>query len=571
MTVEVVRLTAEREPAYAAFVAAHPAALISYTLAYRDMLAELLGCRPRYALALRDGVVAGVMPLMSADGARGTVLNSLPYFGSNGGPLAHDAGAAQALVDWYAGQARVEGVLAGTVVANPLGGGADAVELGGDLEDVRVGHVTPLGGDGAARERIAAAIDGSARRNVAKALRCGAVVTIDNEAFEPLEALHRRSMEAIGAQVKAPAFFAAVARHFRAGEDFAIYLAHIDGEAVAALLIFVLRRHRGLLRPGREPRPPRRAADGGDPPAGDERRGAAGHGALELGRQLAQPGEPAALQGQMGRRAPRVPLRDDAQRPRRAERAVGRTARRLPRVLRRAVLQPGGELMAVHVGVVSSSNGETFAQMCRGVEHLPVSFSVITDRPCGIEAVARERGIACRRLDGDRDTFSQAAADELRAGAADMVLLYFNRLVGPQLHAAFPTYNIHPSLLPAFPGFGALEGARERGVRYLGATLHLATEHADSGPIVAQVSAPIWPPCSPADLDELSFVQRVYLSLLCVELVLDDALEVDAAAGTARHVAPRPYTDRANPAIQDPGMLALVDELEAARSRKATG
>ena len=224
----------------------------------------------------------------------------------------------------------------------------------------------------------------------------------------------------------------------------------------------------------------------------------------------------------------------------------------------------------MHVGVVSSSNGETFAQMCRGVEHLPVSFTVITDRPCGIEALARERDLPCRRIDGDRDAFSSAAAEELRAQSADLVLLYFNRLVGPQLYAAFPTYNIHPSLLPAFPGFGALEGAQERAVRYVGATLHLATEHADSGPIVAQVSAAVWPPCSARELDELSFVQRVYLSLLCVELGLDDALDVDPAAGTARHVARRPYSDRANPALQDPGMLALIDELEAARARKAT-
>ena len=238
MTVEVVRLTAEREPAYAAFVAAAPDALISYTLAYRDLLAELLGCAPRYAVALRDGVVAGVMPLMRADGAWGAVLNSLPYFGSNGGPLAHDAEAAQALGDWYAGQARAEGVLAGTVVANPLTEEVGAVALGGDLEDVRIGHITPLAGAGDARERIAAAIDGSARRNVAKALRCGTVVTIDNDGFDQLESLHRRSMEAIGAQVKAPAFFAAVARHFRAGVDFDIYFAHIGDEAVAALLIF---------------------------------------------------------------------------------------------------------------------------------------------------------------------------------------------------------------------------------------------------------------------------------------------------------------------------------------------
>lgn len=236
MTVEILSLTAAREQAYAEFVAAHPAALISYTLAYRDLLVDLLGCAPRYAVALRDDVVIGVMPLMNMDGARGAVLNSLPFFGSNGGPLATDHAASRALCDWYAGEARAEGVLAATVIANPLE--PPDTEIGADLEDMRVGHITPLAGAGDVPARISAVIDGSARRNVAKAQRCGARVSIATDGFEQLESLHRRSMEAIGAQVKEPAFFEAVARHFRPGRDFDLYVAHIDAEAVAALLVF---------------------------------------------------------------------------------------------------------------------------------------------------------------------------------------------------------------------------------------------------------------------------------------------------------------------------------------------
>jgi folate-dependent phosphoribosylglycinamide formyltransferase PurN len=224
----------------------------------------------------------------------------------------------------------------------------------------------------------------------------------------------------------------------------------------------------------------------------------------------------------------------------------------------------------VHVGIVASSAGQTFEQLCRGVEHLDVSFSVVTDRRCGIEDVARSRGIPCRRIAGDRDEFSRRAAQELAGRCTDVVLLYFNRLVSAALYAVLPTFNIHPSLLPAFAGFGALEGARERDVRFVGATLHLATERADDGPIVAQVCAPVWPRCSQAQLDELSFVQRVYLSLLCVELAHERALVVAPDAGTARYESPRPYTDRCNPALQDTRMLALVDELEDARAVRVT-
>jgi phosphoribosylglycinamide formyltransferase-1 len=195
---------------------------------------------------------------------------------------------------------------------------------------------------------------------------------------------------------------------------------------------------------------------------------------------------------------------------------------------------------------------------------------VITDRPCGIEDVARARDIPCRRVAGDREEFSRSAAQALGVESAAFVLLYFNRLVSADLFAVIPTYNIHPSLLPAFPGFGALDGARDRQVRFVGATLHLATERPDLGPIVAQVCAPVWPPSRPAMLAELSFVQRVYLSLVAVELARERALAVSARAGTARYLAPRPYTDRCNPALQDPRMLALVAELEDARAMRVT-
>lgn len=224
----------------------------------------------------------------------------------------------------------------------------------------------------------------------------------------------------------------------------------------------------------------------------------------------------------------------------------------------------------MQVGIVSSSEGQVFAQLCRGAEHLGVGFTVITDRPCGIESVARDRGIPCQRIEGERSDFSRRATEELTERSVDFVLLYFNRLVSAELHAVLPTFNIHPSLLPAFAGFGALEGARERDVRFIGATLHLATADADCGPIVAQLCAPVWPRCSHLHVAELSFVQRVYLSLLSVELEQEHALDVSPGAGTARYVAPRPYTDRCNPALQDPVMLALVHELEDARSVKVT-
>lgn len=105
-------------------------------------------------------------------------------------------------------------------------------------------------------------------------------------------------------------------------------------------------------------------------------------------------------------------------------------------------------------------------------------------------------------------------------------------------------------------------------MRFVGATLHLATEQPDCGPIVAQVCAPAWPACSQAHLAQLSFVQRVYFfSLLAVEFMHDGALAVSPADGTVRYRDERPFSDRSNPALRDDGMHALEDERGLRMSR----
>jgi len=235
MTIKIVSLSTDRESAYARFVQSHPAALISYTLPYRNFLLDLLGCQARYAMAVRNEEVLGVLPLMTLHGSFGSVLNALPYFGSSGAPLVTDAGAAELLMDWYCVEAAAAGVAAATMIGNPL---APAPTRPHEHSDYRIAHITTLAGDGEPASRISALIDPSARRNVHKAHRCGTEVTIENDAFEALESLHRASMEAIGAQVKTRAFFEGVPRHFQPGIDYDLYIGRIDKAPVGALLIF---------------------------------------------------------------------------------------------------------------------------------------------------------------------------------------------------------------------------------------------------------------------------------------------------------------------------------------------
>lgn len=234
--VDVYEMARGQDRTYEAFVAAHPHAMLYHSLRFRDFLIHLLGCQPHYGVALEGGKVVGVLPMMSAVGAYGRVLNSLPYFGSNGGILADGSGARSALAQWYEACTTAPDVAAATLIANPFD--QDGTVPGHDFVDVRVGCATPLWGLGDPEERVLASIDGSARRNVAKARRCGVEVDLDNEAFADLEALHRAGMDAIGGRAKSAEFFTAVPRCFRGGDDYDLYVARLGGEVVAALLVF---------------------------------------------------------------------------------------------------------------------------------------------------------------------------------------------------------------------------------------------------------------------------------------------------------------------------------------------
>jgi len=110
-------------------------------------------------------------------------------------------------------------------------------------------------------------------------------------------------------------------------------------------------------------------------------------------------------------------------------------------------------------------------------------------RAAGIEAI-----VISHRDFGSRDDYDRALARELRARDVGVVCLAgFMRLVGTELIDVFPSriLNIHPSLLPAFPGLDAQQQAIEHGVRVSGVTVHLVTAELDGGPIVVQRSVPV--------------------------------------------------------------------------------
>jgi phosphoribosylglycinamide formyltransferase-1 len=124
---------------------------------------------------------------------------------------------------------------------------------------------------------------------------------------------------------------------------------------------------------------------------------------------------------------------------------------------------------------------------------------VIANRPDANGLVrARDQGIETLVVDHrafpDRAAFERTLARELRERDVALVCLAgFMRVLTREFLDAFPTrvLNIHPSLLPAFPGVDAQRQALEHGVRVSGATVHLVTDALDGGPIVLQAAVPV--------------------------------------------------------------------------------
>ena len=102
-----------------------------------------------------------------------------------------------------------------------------------------------------------------------------------------------------------------------------------------------------------------------------------------------------------------------------------------------------------------------------------------------------------------RDTY---ILKQLQAWKAQWILLAgYRRLIGPKLLKAFPyrILNIHPSLLPSFPGQNAQQQAWEYGAKFSGATVHFVDEQVDHGPIITQAAVPIDSAASSDDVAEL--------------------------------------------------------------------
>jgi len=153
--------------------------------------------------------------------------------------------------------------------------------------------------------------------------------------------------------------------------------------------------------------------------------------------------------------------------------------------------------LPLRLGILASGRGSNFAAILDAIDagRCPAEVAIlVSDRP---DAQALERAAAHAIPTAvvvptdypDREKYDLQVVERLRAAKVQLVALAgYMRIVTPAFLAAFPdrVINIHPALLPAFPGLHAQRQALEYGVKVSGCTVHFVDEGVDSGPIILQ-------------------------------------------------------------------------------------
>jgi phosphoribosylglycinamide formyltransferase-1 len=190
------------------------------------------------------------------------------------------------------------------------------------------------------------------------------------------------------------------------------------------------------------------------------------------------------------------------------------------------------------IGVLISGRGSNLQSIIDAIAEgrLDARIAVVVSNraeAAGLQR-ARDAGIEALHLPArdyaDRNAYDRALADLLTARGVELVCLAgFMRLVGDPLLDAFPNriLNIHPSLLPAFPGLDAQRQALEHGVRVTGATVHFVNTELDNGPIVLQTAVPVLDSDTVDTLAARILVEEHRLYPEAIRVVLDGGWSIE--------------------------------------------
>ena len=189
------------------------------------------------------------------------------------------------------------------------------------------------------------------------------------------------------------------------------------------------------------------------------------------------------------------------------------------------------------LGVLISGRGSNFEAIADQIDagaleaEIAVVISNRADAP-GLEAARTRRlDAVCIPSKGlDREVYDRLVLDELKKRSVDFVCLAgFLRLLSASFIRQYPNriLNIHPSLLPAFPGLDAQHQALEHGVKITGCTVHFVDEELDAGPIILQTAVPVLDGDNVETLSARILRQEHFLYSEALRLVLSGAFRIE--------------------------------------------
>ena len=189
------------------------------------------------------------------------------------------------------------------------------------------------------------------------------------------------------------------------------------------------------------------------------------------------------------------------------------------------------------LGILLSGRGSNFAAIARNVAAGTIDAAiavVISNRPeaRGLE-IARDLGLPALSIPSkglDRTVYDGMLAAELKKHAVDLVCLAgYMRLLSAGFIREFPgrVLNIHPSLLPAFPGLDAQHQALEHGVKITGCTVHFVDEYLDAGPIIVQAAVPVEDGDSVESLSARILIEEHRIYSEAIRMVLSGNLRME--------------------------------------------
>jgi len=200
------------------------------------------------------------------------------------------------------------------------------------------------------------------------------------------------------------------------------------------------------------------------------------------------------------------------------------------------------------IGVLLSGGGTNLQALIDAIEakRLDAAIKLVLSNKADAYGLVRanNHGIATEILDHrkypSRETYDQAVVDLFRAHGVELVVLAgFMRLLSPVFVKAYSNrvMNIHPALLPSFPGLHVQKKAVEYGVRFSGCTVHFVNDECDEGPIIIQAVVPVFADDTEAKLAARILKEEHRIYPRAIQLYAEGRLRVDGrrviVAGTA--------------------------------------